>query len=168
MLYKSPKLLHILKYLLLFFGLNLLTLCKSVPENNNHTSNLVEKTPEIVFLTYQIIKDTNGKKSIEFINSKTANGKLKSHGNTDTVSKGDLYCYQLGKNQDTLSKQIIRDPLLKRLEVLNEKKSFQTRLIALNRTQFTIRLQLDPSSTLIGICDVERKSNLITTKTNKL
>jgi hypothetical protein len=129
-----------------------------------------ESPPKIIFLNYSIKKTENGTRNIRFINKVVADGKLKNNNSNETGISGDLICFQLDKKSNELQRIIVKNPLSKSMEFLDESKSFQRKQIDLDSTQFSIRLQLKPNTKYISIGDFSifetQKKPLIKTEIN--
>jgi len=143
--------------------------CASI-KNKNPEIIIEDPQPKLVFLNYTISKDELGKKSIQFINKIIADGKLKNHGNKylKLGAVGDLKCSQLDKDSKEISHVIIENPLLKKMEFVNDSLIFETKEIALNKADLSIRLQLNNNTRFIMIGDIidtlQTSKPLITTK----
>ena len=119
----------------------------------------IENEPKIIFLNYNIKKTSNGNKRIQFINKVIADGKLKNTKPNEEGVQGDLVCLQLDKKSNILQRSIVKNPLIKNIEFLDESKSFQRKEIDLDSTQFSIRLQLKPNTKHISIIDFSTFEN---------
>ncbi len=116
-------------------------------------TKLIETPPRIVFLKYAIKKTPKGQKKIRFIDKKMAGGRLKNHhkNSKENFKQGDLICYQLDKKSSILDSSIIKNPLLKSIEYLDDSKSFQTDTVDLDSARFSLRLQLNTDTRYISI-----------------
>lgn len=129
-----------------------------------------EINPKLLFLNYTISKDKSDKKSIQFINKIIADGKAKSNSNKyfNTGKVGDLKCAQLDKDSTEINHVIIKNPLLKTIESLNDSLIFENKNIILNKAPISLRLQLNSKTKLIVISEIidtlQNSSPLITTK----
>ena len=147
-------------------------LCCASKKNFEENTNQIESTPKIVFLNYSIEKKSDGSRSVQYVDKIVTEGKLKSYYNnaSESLNSGDLECFQLDKNSNTLHRSIIKNPLAKTIEYPNDSLSFETKSIDLNRAKFTIRIQLETNTKYIRIFEIdEKKINLkplITTKLN--
>ena len=113
----------------------------------------IESNPKIIFLNYSIKKTANNTKSIQFLNLRIVDGKLKNTKITDEGHSGDLICTQLDKNSNELQRFIIKSPLTKNIEYINDSNSFDNKKIDLDSAQFSLRLQLKPNTKYINISD---------------
>ncbi len=133
----------------------------------------IETAPKIIFLNYSIKKTLDGNRTIRFINKKIVEGKLKNHHNRflKTGTSEDLQLFQLDKKSNTLQSIIIKNPLAKTIEYVDESKSLQTKKIDLDSTPFSLRLQLRPNTKYISIHPISYSKNqtapLIKTKLNQ-
>ncbi len=121
--------------------------------NARHTLKITDSTPKIMFLNYAIKKAHNGKKHVTFLSSKTVKGSLKQgFKNTEAPNTPeDLICTQRDKHKNIITHQFIDNPLEQRIEYLDETKAFKRALIALDSSNFSVRLQLHPKTTHITI-----------------
>ncbi|GAA3636794.1 hypothetical protein GCM10022397_23010 [Flavivirga jejuensis] len=125
-----------------------------------HTDK-TETTPKIVFLNYTIKKIPNGDRTIRFINKIETEGKLKNHNNKslETSLPGDLQLFQLDKKSNIIQSIIIENPLAKTIEYMDESKSFQSRRVDLDSTQFSLKLQLKPNTKYISIHSINKSKS---------
>lgn len=132
------------------------------------SSEKIEANPQIIFLNYAIKKTSNGDRVIRFINKKVVEGKLKNHNNEsiENSKPGDLQLFQLDKKLNILQTMIIKNPLTKTIESLNDSKSFQTHNVELKSTPLSLRLSLDPRTKYISINEINQTKPLIKTKIN--
>lgn len=130
-----------------------------------------KQTPKIVFLNYTIKKDKFGKKTVDLLSYKKVDGTLKgqkkkieANGNTE-----DLICSQFDASSFTLSQQLIKNPLKKEIEYVDETKNFKVARMELDSAEFTVRLQLYPETKYITINYTDaQKSPLSLTKVSEL
>jgi hypothetical protein len=151
--------------------LALFLLMASCGSNKNSTTkprSSIESNPKIIFLNYSIKKNTNSSRSIQLINKKVVDGKLKRTNDIEDGDFGDLICYQLDKNSKILQKTIIKNPLKKTIEYLDSEKKFQLKQLDLDSVRFSVRLKLKSNTkyiTLDNISDFDNSSEpLIKTK----
>ncbi len=125
----------------------------------------IEIPPNIIFLNYAIKKTSDGNRTIRFINKKITVGKLKNHNNKSpkTSVTGDLMLFQLDKKSNRLQNIIIKNPLTKTIEYIDESKLFQRKRIDLDSTQFSLRLQLKPNTKYISIYNISDSKSHTTT-----
>jgi hypothetical protein len=126
-------------------------------------STTIETSPKLIFLNYSIEKYSNGSKNIQFINKIIADGKLKKNSNKyiDEGVFGDLKCNQLDKNSNILQSVIIKNPLIKFIEYVDESKNFQTKKIKLEKTGFSLKLKLESNTKYITISDISQSEKPI-------
>ena len=79
---------------------------------------------------------------------------------------GDLILKELDSKLKTINKILIKNPLLKTIEYVDDTKQLQTKTIHLNKTQFSIRLQLKNNTKYITISNFAENDPLIKTKIN--
>ncbi|MFV9550072.1 hypothetical protein [Algibacter sp. PT7-4] len=154
------------KYLLLSFILVFLFMsCKSY---KNSTNNSIANTPKIIFLNYNISKNLNGTTTITFINKKIVEGKLKRNDleRLENGVEGDLVFSELNSKSKIINQLLIKNPLIKNIEFVNESRKFQTQVIKLDKTQFSIRLQLKNDTKFITISNFATNNTLIKTQIN--
>jgi len=170
MIYKAPKYCFFLNLLAVFFillcvscGINQTTpASKTIPE--------VKRTPQIVFLNYNIKKNKNGNTTVTFVNSKKVKGTLKNQKKI-LDKKGeseDLICEQFDVTSTLLSQHIIKNPLLKTVEYVDDTKNFRVVQMALDSSQFTVRLQLYPETKYVAIHKNNEQTPLSLTKVSDL
>lgn len=131
--------------------------------NTADTSNIVSAASlkklddsKLIFINYMIEKTSNGDKNIRFINKVIADGEIR---NTDGKYleegvSGDLKCYQLDENFKVIESIVIKNPFVKVIEYVDDSNAFQKRIIELDKTHFSVRLQLDTNTKYIAIGDV--------------
>ncbi|NMH87753.1 hypothetical protein [Flavivirga algicola] len=124
-------------------------------------ANNIETSPKIIFLNYAIKKTSDGNRSIRFINKKVTEGKLKNHysRSLESAASGDLQLFQLDKKSNILQSIIIKNPLAKTIEYVNESKSLQSHSIDLDSTRFSCRLQLNPNTKYVSIHGLNTTKN---------
>ncbi len=93
---------------------------KAISENQSE----IEGSPKILFLNYTIEKALNGKRSIQFINKKIVDGKLKliPFDSIEDGISGDLVFTELDKKSKVLNEILIKNPLVKTIEYVDESK----------------------------------------------
>ena len=131
---------------------------------------ITERNPKLLFLNYTISKDNNNLKRISLINKIEVNGKLKQNTFLREGSQGDLNFNLLDKKGNTIDSFIIKNPLFKTIEYVDESKHFKVKQLDLDSTQFSLRLQLNPKVISISISEIDtlKKASkpLIKTKLN--
>ncbi|MCL5130131.1 hypothetical protein [Algibacter sp. L4_22] len=136
----------------------LILACISCASKLKITDNqiITESNPKLIFLNYKISKNDSGEKSIQFIDKKIVDGKLrnKSSKYINSGAVGDLVCVQLDNNKKTLSNQIISNPLLKSIEFTTDSLSFKKRRVSIKQTSLNLRIQLNPATKFIRIKEI--------------
>lgn len=148
---KTPNIIIVkILFIIIVLGLSSCGSKKIVDTNNDIYP------PKLIFLNYNIEKLENGEKSVRFINKVIADGELKRHSNKylENGVTGDLQCNQLDKNSNTLQMVIIKNPLKKTFESLNDSLSFERKTVELKNTSFSIKLQLKPNTEYITIDEI--------------
>ncbi|MGC6429540.1 MAG: hypothetical protein ACON5F_00705 [Jejuia sp.] len=172
MSYKRPKTYYFKNLLISILCSMMMLCCKTAkPAVASKVDEIKDKPERIVFLNYAIKKDANGNKNIRLLTSKKVEGSLKSHrtlvdgeGNSE-----DLICSQLNGEASIVSQTLIRNPLHKTLEYLDDSKNFKAIAMELDSSEFTVRLQLYPETQSISITDVSEQSDpYILTKVTEL
>ena len=109
--------------------------------------------PEIIFLTYSIkLNRSNGEPEIKLINKGIAGGKLKINSSWWEIPKpGDLMCVAVDNRMGPLDSIIISDPLNITVESVDENNAFFKKEIALDSSQFSIRMQLTKKTDAIAV-----------------
>ncbi|WP_178984387.1 hypothetical protein [Winogradskyella helgolandensis] len=126
----------------------------------------IEPQPKLLFLNYKIEK-LEDKKTISLINQIKTDGKLKetvlSRNNT-TI--GDLEYLILDKDLNQLERHYIKNPLKKVIEFINDSGNFEKKMLDLDRSEFSLRLQLKSKAEYIVINEItsEGITKLNTTK----
>lgn len=159
MTYRRPKIIAFFKLYPLLFCVVIAVSCGTNKEvaPSKKTSE-VKDIPKIVFLNYSIKKNKNGDKTVALLNSKKVEGKLKHQKKIldKNPNLGDLVCVQLDGASATLSQQLIKNPLQKRVEYVDESKHFKVAEMELDSAEFSVRLQLYPETQYIVINGEQR------------
>ena len=134
----------------------------SVIKNNN----VLETTPKLIFLNYNIKKLVNNNINISLINKIITEGTLKNpiFKDTEAVRFGDLKCNQLDKNNNILKTEIIKNPLVKVFEYVDDFNEFQLKKVELDSAQISLKLQLNPHTKYITIVNIKEPKPLIKTQ----
>lgn len=157
-------------YILLKLLLVALSFSCASKKNLNNVETVVEANPKLVFLNYTISEDDNGKKSIEYINQIIADGKARNISNKylKTGDIGDLKCSQLDKNDKTLQSIVIKNPLVKPIEFINDSLKFESKTLKLKNAPISLRLQLNAKAEQVVIAEIidslQHTKHLHTTK----
>ena len=136
--------------LILFLALQF-TACGSKKIISTNNENY---PPKLIFLNYNIDKFENGKKSIRFINKIITDGKLKHNQYQENGTLGDLECNQLDKNSNILQRIVLKNPLVKVIEYIDETKNFKVKKVTLSSTEFSLRLKLEPNAKYVTINEI--------------
>ncbi|MFI0428208.1 hypothetical protein [Mariniflexile sp. HMF6888] len=157
----------------IFLLIALLALQISCASKRNVTVNetvIEELPPKLIFLNYTISKDDHGNKHVQFINKIITDGKLKN--NTEAYLKtgavGDLKCSQLDKDSLEIKTVIIKNPLSKIIEYVNDSLIFESKKVELKSAPLSLRLPLHDKTKYITISNIidslQNSLPLITTK----
>jgi len=135
-------------------------------KNLESTKNSIDSSPKIIFLNYSIEETKNGKRTIQFINKKIVDGKLKENPSEsiENGTAGDLIFSELNKKSKVLNQILIKNPLVRQVEYLDNLKQFQTKTITSDKMQFSIRLQLKSNTKYITISNFAKNKPLIKTQ----
>lgn len=133
---------------------------------------VLEPNPKLIFLNYSLSESSSGLYNIQFISKKITDGKLKSNSakyvKWGTI--GDLVCMQLDKNETPITRQIIKNPLLKSIEYINDSLQFESKQIRTKKSSLALRFQLKQACKSITISQVtdslQNTTPLIITKIN--
>lgn len=122
---------------------------------------------KILFLNYLLVKNKQNIKSVSLINQIKAEGKLKGkQENIINPSIGDLEYSFLDTNKKLIEKHVLRNPLTKTVEFVNDFGNFEKRVLDLDSVQFSIRTQLPPEAIYFVITELTNAEPIkhITTK----
>lgn len=120
--------------------------------------------PQIVFLNYNLIKNSASQPSIELINKIITKGKIKKNKSSiSNPENGDLEIIELNKEEKPIAKIFVATPLVKTVEYTNNKGQLTKKKIDLEMAQLSIRMQLNPSTTSIEIRQIDNTSTSNTT-----
>ena len=140
------SILKLTKTTTLLFILFVVMSCASRQQVSSEESKISPK-PQLLFLNYSISKNADDEKTIVLINQIITDGKLKSKTKSEEkTSPEDLECLILDKDFNELEKIIIKNPLLKIVEFVNDLGNFEKRILDLDSVQFSLRLQLQPKA----------------------
>ncbi|KAA5828123.1 hypothetical protein FPF71_04620 [Algibacter amylolyticus] len=155
--YKITILLIVM--LCLFFG------CKS-SNSSFKDGTVINGSPKVLFLNYTIEKDLNRNRTIQFINKKVVEASLKKQTilPIDQGVEGDLILSELNKRSKIVKQQLIKNPLARPIEFVDDSKKFKTEVIKTDKAQFSIRLQLQNSTKYITISNFAKNTPLIKTQ----
>jgi hypothetical protein len=150
----------------------------SVKENvhsDTHIRNLEYKleqsTDKILFLNYEISRESDGSISVKLQDKQVKNGKVKQKLMILNGNEGDDFEIKLlGSNSKSFGRYEIESPLERVVEYVDNAGQLNTKLIVLDSAQFTIRLQADPKIKFIAIqqksLNAKNTQSLITTQIN--
>lgn len=129
--------------------------CATKP-NLLKNETIVESNPKLIFLNYAISKNENNQKSIEFIDKKIVDGKLRNKGskyiNSGTV--GDLVCVQLNQNKIPIAEQTIANPLIKHIESTTDSLTFKKHTAPIKQRTLNLRIQLHAATKFIKLEEI--------------
>jgi hypothetical protein len=144
------------KYLIYFIMIITATSCAS-----KH-----DVSEKIIFLNYNISKNTQGDIQVILLNSTFANGKLKTNAKASKEKIGDLECVFLDKKLKPLYRTSIKNPLVKIVEFQNDENVLEHGIIELDSSQFTLRLQWYPDTKFVSINEIKSLENKTLNMTN--
>lgn len=129
--------------------------CAAKKNTANNTPN-IENASKLIFLNYRISKDENEQKHIEFTGKTIVDGKLKNASNQylKIGVMGDLKCCQLNNDSIEIHTVIIKNPLNKPIEYINDSLIFETKTKELQKASFSLRLQLHPETKYMAIKEI--------------
>ncbi len=143
-----------LGYIVLFM---LLISCNAVKKSTatelatKENTNVVA-TAKIIFLNYKVSKDSNNKIKVRLLNKLITEGKLKKNRDMHLTSKSnDFICVQLDKDLAYIEGESIANPLLKNVEYVDATGKLAKKQIALDTTEFFVRMQLAPKTKYISL-----------------
>ena len=151
--------------LLLLVCLSFFSGCKNSKDVFTNQSE-IESSPKILFLNYSIEKTLDYKRTIQFISKKIVDGKLKNSLNLPIENgvTGDLVLTELDTKYRALNELLIKNPLVRTVEFINDSIQLQTKTITLDKAQFSMRLQLKTATKYITISNFAENKPLIKTK----
>ena len=119
-------------------------------------TNIAETEPKLIFLNYSIKKTSNDSRSISLINKIITDGKLKNQvsDQNEIAEVDDLIYNQLDKNSTIVQSEIIKNPLVKTFEYIDDSNSFQMKKIELDTAQISLKLNLAPNTKYITISHI--------------
>ncbi|GAL88216.1 hypothetical protein [Jejuia pallidilutea] len=154
MIYSGPKIIAFFKLLAVCCCTVVCISCIANQEiSASEKKSEIRYKPKIVFLNYSVKKNENNTKIVTFLNSKKVDGTLKDQKKIlDKKGKlGDLVCTQLDASSSIVSQQLVKNPLKKTIEYVDETKNFKVVQMELDSSEFTVRLQLYPETKYIAI-----------------
>ncbi len=127
--------------------------CASTQQFNSEEST-IKSPPKLLFLNYEI-KKINNKKTVSLINQITTDGALKIKSPVDAKgSTGDLECLILDEDFNLLEKHHIKNPLKKFVEFVNESGQFEKKILDLDRSEFSLKLQFKSNAKFVVINEI--------------
>lgn len=129
--------------------------CASKQITSTNT-NIAETEPKLIFLNYTIKKSSNASRTISLINKIITDGKLKNQvsDQNEIAEVDDLIYNQLDKNSNIVQSEIIKNPLVKTFEYVDDSNSFQMKKIELDTAQISLKLNLAPNTKYITISHI--------------
>ena len=156
--------------LILLFGISLLvSACDSQQASTINSGSTPQTTlakNSIVYLFFEIEKDSNGSEKVTLTDTKITEGTVKNGSlENKALIPGNLYISLLGKSGEVLEERIIEDPLNPLLEVYAEEGLSKNKL-QLNKGEFSVRFNQkgEISSVKVEKITEKSKTNLITIK----
>ena len=153
---------------LLFAICLLVSSCDTQSSSSQYSTTTAPSTKlgenAIVYLFFEIEKDSNGLEKVTLTNTKTTEGFLKNGSIVNKPSTaGNLVISLLGKNGAVVEERIIEDPLNPLLEVYAEEGLSKNKL-QLTKGQFSVRFNQkgEISSVKIEKITPNSKNSLIT------
>ena len=125
-----------------------------------------DRPPMIIFLNYDISKDSDGEIKVDFINKIISEGRLKKDLSQEkSFAKDDIICIQNNSRSKPIQSMIIPNPFVKRVESIDDSGRLYMKLIEVDSTQISIRMQLNPLTKFIILEQMNKPNKrLIKTK----
>jgi hypothetical protein len=119
--------------------------------NSDSQESMAGETSRILFLDYQITRDSISKTyDAQLISMIIKDGTIKNdQKDIGIAEKDDLEILVLDRNQQIMIHDHIPNPLDKSVEYVNDAGQFERKMIHLDSAQFNIRLQIDPDASSI-------------------
>lgn len=141
----------VLIQMLLLIGFTSFFSCDMKAQQLTSEINKVE-APKLLFLNYNITKDSSGKKVLSYMNKVIVDGRLKDLSNRQPLyGDGDIKCIQLDKNKVALELTYIKNPLKPIVEYVNDNGELEKRQLELESAQIPIKLQLNERTAYIQL-----------------
>lgn len=102
--------------------------------------------PEILFLNYKAYHSSEGTSSVILLSKIIANGSIKPESPMDANPLSAWYCIQYDKNNRALDQKVIPNPLQPTVEFVNDVGELQTKTIAVDSIEFSVRMQRVPGA----------------------
>lgn len=142
-----------IKYIIVILFV-LMSSCKS-----NQIDKDKEKLPMIIFLNYNISKDSEGDIKVRFINKIVTEGKLKKDfSQKESFDKGDIICVQINRRFEPIQSVIIPNPFVKKVESIDDSGQLFMKLIELDSSNISVRMQLNPITKFIILEQINKPS----------
>lgn len=141
--------------LVLVILLSILAACN--PTRNASRSESQESgapaTSRILFLNYQLSRDSiTNSCDAKLINMIIRDGSLKEdRPGRNQAEKDDLEVLVFDNNQQIMSYQQIPNPLDKSVEYVNDAGQLERKIIHLDSTQFSVRMQIEPEASVVHL-----------------
>lgn len=160
-----PK--HSFKYLFCFsiLSLSLIGCVHKKKTQAQADKTIAEETPQIVFLTFSIAKDTTNKTIAVNLKSKTVvNGKFKDQEQVSAKSLPNYLTLVFGNGSKAQKTIYLEHPLYKRVDVYGEKGEIESKEIRLSSSEFNLRVEKQKGINTVNITEIvnfkETKTNL--------
>lgn len=139
--------------LLLLIMISIMMSCNPARHTYNSDSqkSMAGETSRILFLDYQITRDSISKTyDAQLVSMIIKDGTIKNNQNNIGIAeKDDLEVLVLDRNQQIMTHHHIPNPLDKSVEYVNDAGQFERKMIHLDSTQFSIRLQVESEASSI-------------------
>lgn len=125
------------------------------------------KSNKVVFVNYKLFRLADGKRQVSYLNHTIKEGRLKRPVTTSPGKSNDLICVQYDNKHRKLYSVLIKDPLRKTLEHIDDEKQLQTQVLELDEAFFSVRMQLHPLTRFIAVRNFSEEENLMETPINQ-
>jgi len=111
---------------------------------------LPQSTPKIIFLNYKIFRNADGMVEVKLLNKIITEGRLKENLKKGFIPKEeDIQCIQMDSKSLSMGSIYISNPLNKVVEFVNDSGQLEKKIIKLDSTEFSVRMQLNPKTKFI-------------------
>lgn len=117
--------------------------------------------PEILFLNYKAYQSADGITSVILLSKIITNGRIKPESSMDVNPLSAWYCIQYDKNNKALDQKVIPNPLQPTVEFVNDVGELQTKTVAVDSIEFSIRLQRVPGTKSVVLVTAEKENKPI-------
>jgi len=119
--------------------------------NSDSRDSVAEETSRILFLDYQITRDSISKTyDAQLVSMIIKEGTIKDdQKKISQAEMDDLELLILDSNEHTMVQRFIPNPLDRSVEYVNDAGQFERKMIHLDSTQFSIRLQVESEASSI-------------------